>query len=74
LPVLDDLKRKYNEILVRHAKAAEIMNDNSKSVAASEKWVDNYKSIVRELEEYIKEIKVQGCEMTQDEILNGFEV
>jgi hypothetical protein len=73
MPILA-LKKQYNILLKRHNRATEYLDDMSKSINDREKWLPEYKTILQKLNSILGELKGLGIKVTDDEIIDGFEV
>ena len=67
---LDEMKLKYNSLVSRFKKAEKYLNNNPHE----EKWIPELRKIVNEMSGIINQQKTCGYEMTECQILNGFEV
>lgn len=64
------LKREYNELLKREAKAETYLNDNSIPLETREKYIGEYKKILDRLNELLRLIG----RYKREEILEGFKL
>lgn len=82
---LMELKQKYNKALKRNKKAEKYLKDHAieecekeieiKGIGTGKTTFDLFNEVVRELSQLIKEIEARTYrKLTQQEILNGFEV
>ncbi|MFL0266822.1 hypothetical protein [Candidatus Clostridium radicumherbarum] len=70
---LEELKKKYNEVLAREKKAEEFFDDPKVSMESKEKWRPKFYEIVMELSGMMKEFReLSGEEMSESEVLKGF--
>lgn len=66
---MNELKRQYNELLVRLMKAEIYFEDNSISTSEKEKHIYKVKQIIDGLNKLLNQIKIYS----DYEVLNGFQ-
>jgi|MudIll2142460700_1097286.scaffolds.fasta_scaffold16167_3 flagellin-specific chaperone FliS len=66
---MNELKRQYNELLMRYMKAEYYFEDTSISNEDKEKHIPKAKEIINGLNKLLEQIKTY----TSDEVLNGFQ-
>lgn len=66
---MQELFAKYNELIKRHDKAIAYFEENPQLV---DKHIEKYKEIVSELDTLIRNFRLLGYVMTNEQILNGF--
>lgn len=69
-----ELKQKYNALLKRYNKAVKYMENPSIPFSERMKHEDSFKSLVKELNTTLEIINADGEEITEKNILEGFEL
>ena len=67
------LKSDYNKLITRFNKALAFLGDDTKTVDEREKWLPDYNILLDKLNSLQVALRLDSVEMTEDEILNGFE-
>lgn len=65
-------KQEFNTLMKRRDKACLLIDDDKIPVAQREKWVPEFKKILKMLDNLTIEIRESGYEMTDSEISEGF--
>ncbi len=71
-PSLETLKAAYNDLIRRQKAMEAYLDDNSIPLETREGKLDEFKSVLRRLNQLLSEIRGMGCAITDKEILNGF--
>lgn len=64
----NDLKARYNELLIREKRGEECLDDPSRTTEEIEKWMPEFKKILAGLNNTLAQIG----KYTTEEVLNGF--
>jgi len=69
---LSELKIKYNSLVNSYKRVEIYLDDNNVPMAEREKKLPEFYGILNNITIVLGEIKNLNCEMTSEEILNGF--
>jgi len=73
MPILTQEQQEYNTLIKRLNKACLLIDDEKIPISQREKWIPEFKRILKSIHELAEKIKKSGYEMTDSEILDGFE-
>ena len=65
------LKNEYNDLLKRFYKATDYLNDKSIPLAERKRWLPEFQKIILRMNEILEELKKQGREPSNKEIMEG---
>jgi hypothetical protein len=69
---IEQLKKEYNELALKLAKADVYMDDHTKPIAEREKFVPRYRELTKQMANMLKELEQAGVRWTEDEAIGGF--
>lgn len=67
-----ELKDKYNKLLKRFWTALEYFDNPEIPMDKKERWLPEYESIGKQLNEILFELKQRGIKYTKKQVLEGF--
>jgi hypothetical protein len=67
-------KQRYNKYLKRHYKAITFMDNCDIPKSDREKWIPDYREVLKELNYILSLFENDGIQYTTEEALEGFEI
>jgi hypothetical protein len=68
------LKEKFNILTSERIKAEKFLDNEVYPVEVRERYIPEYRKLLKKMDGVLAEMKAQGIEWTEYEALNGFEV
>lgn len=71
---IHSLKKEYNKLIKRYKAGGEYLDNNDIPIEEREKWIGEFRKIIDVLNGFINEFKKLGVELTDNDVMNGFEL
>ena len=68
------LKEKFNRLTAERIKAEKFLDSDTYPIELQERYIPEYRKLLKKMDEILAEMTAQGIKWTDDEALNGFEV